>query len=200
MNLKEISEILQIKSPHVYLKNLLKLGWIQCYEAHQEKYRPKTVSKINLHSRLKKDKTLLEDAFKNLSRAPKQEELLLKFLQFNQELSGKAILKKKLLRTSEMIGKSAAIEQIKMLIERVAPTDARVLITGENGTGKEMVARLTACFRFAQITSIAVSCKDHVSDIVSDDCLVVGSKEGVKKLTTGCYAFKVAYSRFVING
>ena len=113
MNLKEISEILQIKSPHIYLKNLLKLGWIKCYESHQEKYRPKTVSKINLHSRLKKDNTLLEEAFKNLSRAPKQEELLLKFLHLNQELSGKSILKKKLLNASNH---SAAV--LKGLIDK----------------------------------------------------------------------------------
>lgn len=113
MNLKEISEILQIKSPHIYLKNLLKLGWIQCYESHQEKYRPKTVSKVNLHSRLKKDNTLLEEAFKNLSRAPKQEELLLKFLHLNQELSGKSILKKKLLNASNH---SAAV--LKGLIDK----------------------------------------------------------------------------------
>jgi transcriptional regulator with GAF, ATPase, and Fis domain len=41
-----------------------------------------------------------------------------------------------------MIGTSPAIEKVRMMIERVAPTDARVLITGENGTGKEVVARL----------------------------------------------------------
>ena len=40
-----------------------------------------------------------------------------------------------------MIGRSQGIEQIKDTIERVAPTDARVLITGPNGTGKELVAR-----------------------------------------------------------
>ena len=41
-----------------------------------------------------------------------------------------------------MIGESPAIQKVRMMIERVAPTDARVLITGENGTGKEIVARL----------------------------------------------------------
>lgn len=40
-----------------------------------------------------------------------------------------------------MIGESAPILQIKRLLERVAPTDSRVLITGQNGTGKELVAR-----------------------------------------------------------
>ena len=50
-------------------------------------------------------------------------------------------LKRKISRTSEMIGESEPIKKIKDLIEKVAPTDARVLITGENGTGKELVAR-----------------------------------------------------------
>jgi len=50
-------------------------------------------------------------------------------------------LKRKVGKTYDMIGESGSIEQIKSLIARVAPTDARVLITGENGTGKELVAR-----------------------------------------------------------
>jgi DNA-binding NtrC family response regulator len=51
------------------------------------------------------------------------------------------ILKRKVTRTREMIGQSPGIEKIREKIEKVAPTDARVLITGENGTGKELVAR-----------------------------------------------------------
>jgi len=52
------------------------------------------------------------------------------------------ILKKKLGKsTVEMIGNSGEIKKIIELIERVAPTEARVLITGSNGTGKELVAR-----------------------------------------------------------
>lgn len=50
-------------------------------------------------------------------------------------------LKKKISKTFDMIGESEAIGKIKEMIEKVAPTDARVLITGENGTGKELVAR-----------------------------------------------------------
>ena len=44
-------------------------------------------------------------------------------------------------RGAEMIGKSAGIEQVREMIEKVAPTDARVLVTGPNGSGKELVAR-----------------------------------------------------------
>lgn len=50
-------------------------------------------------------------------------------------------LKRKVSRQYDMIGDSPAITKIKDIIERVAPTDARVLITGDNGTGKELVAR-----------------------------------------------------------
>ena len=50
-------------------------------------------------------------------------------------------LKKKINQSYEMVGKSAPIGQIRDLISKVAPTDARVLISGENGTGKELVAR-----------------------------------------------------------
>lgn len=50
-------------------------------------------------------------------------------------------LKRKVRRVQEMIGESEAIKQIKETINKVAPTDARVLITGENGVGKELVAR-----------------------------------------------------------
>jgi two-component system, NtrC family, nitrogen regulation response regulator NtrX len=50
-------------------------------------------------------------------------------------------LKKKMNRQFEIIGESDAIRKVKDMIERVAPTDARVLITGSNGTGKEIVAR-----------------------------------------------------------
>lgn len=51
------------------------------------------------------------------------------------------VLKKKIAKAHEMIGEDPSIMKIKEMIERVAPTDARVLITGSNGTGKELVAR-----------------------------------------------------------
>ncbi|MBK6966850.1 MAG: sigma-54-dependent Fis family transcriptional regulator [Bacteroidales bacterium] len=51
------------------------------------------------------------------------------------------VLKRKVSKTYEMIGESEPIQHIRTMIDRVAPTDARVLITGSNGTGKELVAR-----------------------------------------------------------
>ncbi|NNE31705.1 MAG: sigma-54-dependent Fis family transcriptional regulator [Winogradskyella sp.] len=50
------------------------------------------------------------------------------------------MLKKKVSKNYQMIGESDGIERIKNMIDKVAPTDARVLITGPNGTGKELVA------------------------------------------------------------
>ncbi len=50
-------------------------------------------------------------------------------------------LRKKVSKKYEMIGSSSALEEVKDTIMKVAPTDARVLISGQNGTGKELVAR-----------------------------------------------------------
>ncbi|MFP4019127.1 MAG: sigma-54-dependent transcriptional regulator [Bacteroidales bacterium] len=51
------------------------------------------------------------------------------------------ILRRKVTKSYEMIGESEAIQGVRQIIEKVAPTDARVLVTGANGTGKELVAR-----------------------------------------------------------
>jgi len=51
------------------------------------------------------------------------------------------VLKRRVSRVQDMIGESTPIHKIRETIEKVAPTDARILITGENGVGKELVAR-----------------------------------------------------------
>ena len=51
------------------------------------------------------------------------------------------VLKRKVSKVDEMIGESGPIVKIKETIDKVAPTDARILVTGENGVGKELVAR-----------------------------------------------------------
>jgi DNA-binding NtrC family response regulator len=51
------------------------------------------------------------------------------------------VLRKKISKSYDIIGESAAVRKVKEAIEKVAPTEARVLITGPNGSGKELVAR-----------------------------------------------------------
>ena len=51
------------------------------------------------------------------------------------------VLKRRVSKVQEMIGESSPIKKIKDTIDKVAPTDARILITGDNGVGKELVAR-----------------------------------------------------------
>ncbi len=56
-------------------------------------------------------------------------------------ISETKILKKKINKAYDIVGNSQAIKNVKEMIEKVAPTDARILVTGSNGTGKELVAR-----------------------------------------------------------
>jgi DNA-binding NtrC family response regulator len=62
-------------------------------------------------------------------------------LDKSQLIKETKILKRQVSKTYEMIGESDSIKEVKRMIEKVAPSDARVLITGENGSGKELVAR-----------------------------------------------------------
>lgn len=76
-------------------------------------------------------------------------------------------LKKEVSKSWEMIGESEGIVEIKEMIERVAPTDARVLITGENGTGKELVARwLHEQSKRAHAPFIEVNCAAIPSELI----------------------------------
>jgi DNA-binding NtrC family response regulator len=79
-------------------------------------------------------------------------------------------LKKKVSKTFDMIGNSAAINEIKEMIEKVAPTDARVLITGGNGTGKELVARwLHEKSNRSKFPLIEVNCAAIPSELIESE-------------------------------
>ena len=62
-------------------------------------------------------------------------------MERNSLVTETKVLRRKANKVQEMIGESAGIKKIKETIEKVAPTDARILVTGENGVGKELVAR-----------------------------------------------------------
>ena len=87
--------------------------------------------------------TMRLGAFDYISKPPDLNRLLntvRNALDKKQLVVENKILKKKVSKNYEMIGNSEAINHIKTMIDKVAPTDARVLITGPNGTGKELLA------------------------------------------------------------
>lgn len=80
------------------------------------------------------------------------------------------ILKKKIPGVQEIIGESEPIIRIKEMIDRVASTDARVLITGSNGTGKELVARwLHEKSSRASMPFIEVNCAAIPSELIESE-------------------------------
>src|SRR5690349_2016116 len=80
------------------------------------------------------------------------------------------MLKKKVSKSYEMVGDSEAINHIKEIIEKVAPTDARVLITGPNGTGKELVAHwLHEKSERAAAPFIEVNCAAIPSELIESE-------------------------------
>jgi DNA-binding NtrC family response regulator len=80
------------------------------------------------------------------------------------------MLKKKVSKNYEMVGNSEPINHIKEIIEKVAPTDARVLITGPNGTGKELVAHwLHEKSERAAAPFIEVNCAAIPSELIESE-------------------------------
>lgn len=80
------------------------------------------------------------------------------------------VLKRKVTKTREMLGHSPAIEKIKEKIEKVAPTEARVLITGDNGTGKELVARwIHEKSNRAEAPLVEVNCAAIPSELIESE-------------------------------
>lgn len=79
-------------------------------------------------------------------------------------------LKKKVSKKYQMIGDSGAMGKVKAMIDRVAPTDARVLITGSNGTGKELVARqLHEKSNRSHMPFIEVNCAAIPSELIESE-------------------------------
>ena len=80
------------------------------------------------------------------------------------------VLKKKISQKYEMIGSSPALEEIRIMIDRVAPTDARVLITGPNGSGKELVARqLHEKSNRSKFEFVEVNCAAIPSELIESE-------------------------------
>ena len=79
-------------------------------------------------------------------------------------------LKKKISKKNDMVGESEAILQVKEIIEKVAPTDARVLVTGPNGSGKELVARwIHESSKRANGPLVEVNCAAIPSELIESE-------------------------------
>lgn len=112
-------------------------------------------------------------AYDFISKPPDLNRLLITLrnaLDKNTLVKETRILKKKVSGVQEMIGESEAINKIKTTIDKVAPTDARILITGENGTGKELVARwLHEKSNRSQHPLIEVNCAAIPSELIESE-------------------------------
>ncbi|MEJ6793084.1 MAG: sigma-54 dependent transcriptional regulator [Lacinutrix sp.] len=117
--------------------------------------------------------TMRLGAFDYISKPPDLNRLLntvRNALDRNELVVENKILKKKVSKKYEMIGESEAISQIKDIIDKVAPTDARVLITGPNGTGKELVAHwLHEKSERAKGPMIEVNCAAIPSELIESE-------------------------------
>lgn len=79
-------------------------------------------------------------------------------------------LRKKVSKKFDMVGESEPIQQIKEMIEKVAPTDARVLVTGPNGSGKELVARwIHEKSKRAEGPLVEVNCAAIPSELIESE-------------------------------
>ena len=117
--------------------------------------------------------TMRLGAFDYISKPPDLNRLLntvRNALDKKQLVVENKILKKKVSKNYEMIGNSEAINHIKTMIEKVAPTDARVLITGPNGTGKELVAhQLHERSERSSAPIIEVNCAAIPSELIESE-------------------------------
>ena len=117
--------------------------------------------------------TMRLGAFDYISKPPDLNRLLntvRNALDKKQLVVENKILKKKVSKNYEMIGESEAISDIKTMIDKVAQTDARVLITGPNGTGKELVAhQLHENSNRAQQAIIEVNCAAIPSELIESE-------------------------------
>ena len=117
--------------------------------------------------------TMRLGAFDYISKPPDLNRLLntvRNALDKKQLVVENKILKKKVSKNYEMIGESEAINHIKVMIEKVAKTEARVLITGPNGTGKELVAhQLHEKSERANHPLIEVNCAAIPSELIESE-------------------------------
>ncbi len=154
---------------------------IEVLEHIREKHPETTVVMISGHGDLETAvDTMRKGAYDYISKPPDLNRLLntvRNALDRNTLEKENKTLRKKVSRKYRMIGESAALNEIKELIEKVAPTEARVLITGPNGTGKELVAHwIHQKSERSKGPMIEVNCAAIPSELIESE--LFGHKKG----------------------
>ncbi len=134
-----------------------------------------------------------QGAFDFISKPPDLNRLLITLrnaMEKSNLITETKVLRKKvsLTKTQEIIGESSAIQKVKIDIAKVGPTDARVLVTGPNGSGKELVARwIHAKSHRSQAPIIEVNCAAIPSELIESELFghEKGSFTGAHKNRTG---------------
>ena len=135
--------------------------------------------------------SMKKGAFDYISKPPDLNRLLTTVrnaLDRKQLVVENKLLRKKISKNFEMIGKSKAINEIKNLIDKVAETDAKILVNGPNGSGKELVAKsIHNLSKRAHQQLIEVNCAAIPSELIESELFghLKGAFTGANKDRTG---------------
>ncbi|HHJ09506.1 MAG TPA: sigma-54-dependent Fis family transcriptional regulator [Bacteroidetes bacterium] len=158
--------LLDIKMP--------KMDGIEVLEKIMEEPEDTQVIMISGHGNIDTAvEAIKKGAFDFIEKPPDMNRLLITIrnaLDKSSLITEARVLKKKISKQYEIVGESPAIKKVKELIDRVAPTEARVLITGANGTGKELVAhQLHEKSKRAACPFVEVNCAAIPSELIESE-------------------------------
>lgn len=151
-----------------------KMDGLEVLEKSSELEKPPQFIMISAHGSIETAvEATKKGAFDFVPKPPDLNRLLLTVrnaLDKKNLVSETKVLRKKLSQKLDMVGKSSSINHVKETIEKVAPTEARVLITGPNGTGKELVAHwLHKKSNRADAPFIAVNCAAIPAELIESE-------------------------------
>ncbi|WP_373521467.1 sigma-54-dependent transcriptional regulator [Aquiflexum sp.] len=151
-----------------------KMDGLEVLEKSSELEKPPQFIMISAHGSIETAvEATKKGAFDFVPKPPDLNRLLLTVrnaLDKKNLVSETKVLRKKLSQKLDMVGKSPSINHVKDTIEKVAPTEARVLITGPNGTGKELVAHwLHKKSNRSDAPFIAVNCAAIPAELIESE-------------------------------
>ncbi len=176
-----------------------RMDGIEVLEKLQEKTPDSTVVMISGHGTIDAAvESIKKGAFDFISKPLDLNRLMITIrnaMDKTQLVTESKVLKRKVSKKYEMIGGSEPIKSIRRMIERVAPTDARIFITGKSGTGKELVARhIHELSNRSKHPFIEVNCAAIPSELIESELFghekgsftsAVKQKKGNFELATG---------------